>query len=145
MKIISYLLLALFLAVAGLAAVYYVKSKHQETIIDKMAVDVRAARDSLSSIKTSVEASDRIIGNLHDALSQISEQRNVVTERVIMLEKTNAEIRDLLATRLPPSGCLLDDTCNAPQVRTAEPGPVAPVHTTYPQKERGSARSGDEQ
>lgn len=127
MKVISYLVLALFLAVSGLAAVYYVKSGQQDATIGLLSSDLEATKKSLQEIETSVEASDAIIGSLNEGLLKIGERGSVVAERLVMLERNNAEIRDLLSTRLPAGGCLLDNTCDAPSLYPTEQSPVDPV------------------
>lgn len=149
MKILTYAILALFLAVSALCAVYYVEAKRQEAVIEVMATNLaetrdhlKATRESIVRVQESMMVADGIIGNLHTALTAINDKGSVVTERIIMLEKNNAEIRDLLDTRLPADGCLLDDTCTAPRnpsgVRQSEPSSPTRVPSPTGEDERGS-------
>lgn len=129
MKILSYIVLALFLAVASLAVSYYAKSKMQDAKIAALEADLDVAKDSLETVKTAVDASDKVLRALSGALNNIDERGSEISERVSMLERNYEEIRDLLATPLPSGGCLLDDSCTAAVVRPTErrtPGPVHP-------------------
>lgn len=149
MKILTYAILALFIAISALCAVYYVEAKRQEAVIEVMAnnlVETRshleATRKSIAEVQRSMTVADGIIGNLHTALTAINDKGSIVTERIIMLEKNNAEIRDLLDTRLPADGCLLDDTCTAPRNPSGvrQSGPSSPTRVPSPtgEDERGS-------
>lgn len=129
MKILSYIVLALFLAVASLAATYYTKSKVQDERIATLEADLEVAKDSLDTVRTAVDASDKVLRALSGALNNIEQRGSEISERVTTLEKNHEEIRVLLATPLPSGGCLLDDSCAAGVVRPAErstPGPVRP-------------------
>lgn len=130
MKILSYIVLALFLIVGGLAATYYVKSKVQDSKITVLESNLGAAEKSLAEVRDSIAASDRIIRGLSGTLSEIDERGSVITERVSMLERNNEEIRRLLDTRLPESGCLLDNSCRNPGLHTPERGVVDPLRPT---------------
>jgi cob(I)alamin adenosyltransferase len=130
MKILSYIVLALFLAVASLAATYYTKSKVQDEKIAMLEADLDVAKDSLDTVRTAVDASDKVLRALSGALNSIEQRGSEISERVTTLEKNHEEIRVLLATPLPSGGCLLDDSCTAAVVRPAErrtPGPVYPA------------------
>lgn len=120
MKIISYVVLALFLAVAGLAGVYYVKTQTLEASIATMDGELKttqgvlaSTQHSLAAVERSVEVSDKLLGELGSSLRKTSEKGSMIGERVAMLEKNNAEIRSFLALPLPDDGCLLDNTCEA--------------------------------
>lgn len=128
MKILSYIVLALFLAVASLAATYYTKSKVQDEKIAALEADLGAAKDSLDTVRTAVDASDKVLRALSGALNSIDERGSEISERVTTLERNYEEIRDLLATPLPSGGCLLDDSCAAAVVRPAERRPSGPVY-----------------
>ena len=120
MKIISYVVLGLFLAVAGLAGVYYVKAQQLEASIARMDGQLKTTQDvlsttqqSLSAVEASVKVSDKLLSDLGNTLRQSDERGSMIGERVSMLERNNAEIRSFLALRLPDDGCLLDNTCEA--------------------------------
>lgn len=130
MKILSYFVLALFLIVGGLAVAYYVKSKGQDVKITVLQSDLDSANKSLRQVEQSVAASDRIIKGLTGSLSEIDQRGSVITERVSMLERNNEQIRRLLDTRLPESGCLLDNSCADPSLHSAERSPTEPVRPT---------------
>ena len=141
LKIVSYAVLGLFLATAGLAGTYYVQSLRQEAVIENLAGRVvtaegqlKSAMTSLDEIEKSVEASDQIIGTLNDALGRITESDWMITERITMLERNNVQIRDLLSTRLPDNGCLLDNTCRytGVPVRPTERSTDEPVRPAAP-------------
>lgn len=121
MKIISYIVLGLFLAVSGLAATFWVKSTALEAKVTTMSKDLEITKQSLNTIQTTVDVSDRIIAPLNEALGRIDEKGAAVTERVVYMERTNEQVRDLLSVNLPAGGCLLDDTCGAGPVRPTEP------------------------
>lgn len=130
MKILSYIVLALFLAVASLAATYYTKSKVQDAKIATLEADLDVAKDSLDTVRAAVDASDKVLRSLSGALNNIDERGSEISERVATLERNYEEIRDLLATPLPSGGCMLDDSCAADVVYPAErrtPGPVHPA------------------
>lgn len=130
MKILSYIVLALFLAVASLAVTYYTKSKSRDAEIAVLRTDLDAARGSLQTVQIAVDASDKVLRALSGALNNIDERGSEISERVSTLERNHEEIRDLLATPLPSGGCLLDDSCTAAVVHPAErstPGPVRPA------------------
>lgn len=130
MKIITYAVLALFLIVGGLGLVYYVKSTEQGTEIKLLKDDLETTNRSLDQVRTGVAESDKIIKGLSSTLSKIDEKGSAVSERVILLERNNAKIRDFLNTRLPESGCLLDDSCangvSATERSTADPVQPSP-------------------
>lgn len=128
MKILSYIVLALFLAVASLAATYYTKSKVQDEKIAALEADLGAAKDSLDTVRTAVDASDKVLRALSGALNSIDERGSEISERVTTLERNYEEIRDLLAIPLPSGGCLLDDSCAAAVVHPAERRPSGPVY-----------------
>lgn len=139
LKIVSYTVLVLFLGTAGFGAVYYVQSLHQKAVIAELAQtvagtrrDLESAMKSLDEIERSVEASDEIITTLNEALNRVTEGDWAITERVAMLERNNVQIRDLLSTRLPDSGCLLDNSCRHTGVplHPAEPSVAGPVQPT---------------
>lgn len=141
LKIVSYTVLVLFLGTAGFGAVYYVQSLHQKAVIAELARtvagtrrDLETAMSSLDEVERSVEASDAIIGSLNEALGRITQSDWVITERVAMLERNNVQIRDLLSTRLPDNGCLLDNTCRDARtpVRPAEPSVAGTVRAAAP-------------
>lgn len=130
MKILSYIVLALFLAVGSLAVTYYTKSKVQDAKIATLEGDLGVAKDSLATVQTAVDASDKVLRALSGALNNVDERGSEISERVTTLERNHEEIRDLLATPLPSGGCLLDDSCTAAVVYPAErrtPGPVHPA------------------
>lgn len=135
MKIISYVVLTLFLAVAGLASVYYVKTQKLEADIARMGGELKttqgvldSTKESLAAVERSMEVSDKLIGELGSTLRKTSERGSMISERVSMLEKNNAEIRSFLALHLPDDGCLLDNTCEAGvSIPASKPGAVAPV------------------
>lgn len=136
LKIVSYAVLGLFLATSGLGLAYYIKTLHQDRVIENLAGRVvqaegqlGTAMDSLDEIERSVQASDAIIGTLHEALATIAASDGAIGERIEMLERNNVEIRDLLSTRLPDGGCLLDNSCShsAVSLHRPKPSPVDPV------------------
>lgn len=120
MKIISYVVLVLFLGVAGLAAVYYFKSKTQDETVKLLAERVVEAEASLQTVNDSVKASDALIKSMNRELAASDNRDDAIIGRVATLEKNNAEIRDFLSMRLPPDACLLDNTCDAVSVRQAK-------------------------
>lgn len=127
MKTLSYVVLVLFLIVGGLAVTYFVKSKVQDSKITVLESNLHTAEKSLTEVRQSVAASDRIIKGLTGTLSEIDERGSVITERVSMLERNNEQIRRLLDTRLPESGCLLDNSCGSSGVRPTERSAADPV------------------
>lgn len=139
LKVVSYTVLVLFLSTAGLALTYWGQYTHQRAVVAELAnkvvqtrADLESAMKSLDEIERSVEASDEIITTLNEALSRVTEGDWAITERVAMLERNNVQIRDLLSTRLPDSGCLLDNSCRHTGVplHPAEPSVAGPVQPT---------------
>lgn len=120
MKILSYIVLALFIAVGSLAVTYHSKSQLQDGRIAELENDLGAAKQSLSNVQAAVDASDKVLRTLGGALSKIDERGSEISERVFTLEKNHEEIRNLLATPLPSGGCLLDDSCDAGQLPPAQ-------------------------
>lgn len=126
MKYLSYALVALFITVSALALTYYVRSSHQDMVIQALGNTVADQQIALDTIETSVKTSDRIIKSLSVSVKQVDQRGGVINRRVDQLEKNNAEIRNLLAVRLPANGCMLDDTCEV-SVSGAKPSPASPV------------------
>ena len=111
MKIMAYIIVALFLVVAGLAVALHQTTKMQSTKIANLKTDLVAAQETLRQVEQSVAISDKIIQSMGGNLSKIGEKGSIIGERVSMLERNNVQVRDLLATALPADGCLLDDSC----------------------------------
>lgn len=141
LKIVSYSVLGLFLVTGSLALTYYIQTIRQDAVISELASRVNesnsrleTAMDSLDEIERSVQASDKIITALQETLGQVTESDWAISERIEMLERNNVEIRDLLSTRLPDNGCLLDNSCRHTGVplRAAERGPAGPVRPAAP-------------
>lgn len=139
LKVVSYTVLVLFLATAGLALTYWTQYTHQRAVVAELASevvqtrsDLKSAMQSLDEIERSVEASDEIITTLNEALGRVTESDWAITERVAMLERNNVQIRDLLSTRLPDNGCLLDNSCRHTGVplHPAESSVAGPVQPT---------------
>lgn len=139
LKVVSYTVLVLFLSTAGLALTYWGQYTHQRAVVAELAnkvvqtrADLESAMKSLDEIERSVEASDEIITTLNEALGRVTEGDWAITERVAMLERSNVQIRDLLSTRLPDDGCLLDNSCRYTGVplHPAEPSVAGPVQPT---------------
>lgn len=145
MKALSYLIIALFLIVGGLATTYYVESKTQDSKITLLETQLGAAQSSLKTISDNVAVSDAMLKNLSGNLSLIDEKGYFVSERLSMLERNNAQIRDLLSTALPASGCLLDDTCNAGEVHPSVGGPADQVRKAQGQEVGVRSRPGGKQ
>ena len=129
MKIISYIVLVLFLIVGGLAATYFTKSRIQDAKIADLESDLDVAEESLQKIQQSVATSDRVIATLSESLAEIDEKGSVVTERVYMLERNNEQVRIFLDTRLPESGCMLDDSCTATELRASKRSSANLMHS----------------
>lgn len=113
MKILNYIMLGMLLVVSGLLVTFWGQSKVQAERIGTLETDLNTANESLLTIKSATEKSDRELLRLSTDLSKVTEKGSMVGERVSMLERTNDEIRDLLSAALPVSGCLLDDSCEA--------------------------------
>ena len=61
MKALSYLIIALFLIVGGLATTYYVKSKTQDSKITLLETQLGAVQSSLKTISDNVAISDAML------------------------------------------------------------------------------------
>lgn len=66
---------------------------------------------ALTKIEASREADDTILASLASDIAGLRVQRAAIDDKITILEKSNEQVRDLLDTRLPPDGCLLDDSC----------------------------------
>lgn len=145
MKILTYGIIGLFLVTGGLATTYYIKSRAQDAKIEVLQAENAATKKSLQTISNSVAASDLVIRGMTENLSQIDKKGSFVAERMSMLERNNAQIRDLLATALPAGGCLLDDTCDVGAIQPAQRGAAGALRTSAPSEVGVRPGSGGEQ
>lgn len=145
MKIMAYIIVALFLAVGGLSVALYQTTKTQSAKIAVLENDLKQSQAALDEIVKSVALSDKIIQSMSGSLSRIAERGSIIGERLSMLEKNNVEIRNLLATVLPVDGCLLDNSCRRDEVPATERGAAPSVRGTPNQAGGNSTRPGDEQ
>lgn len=113
MKIIAYVLLGLLLAVSGYAAVQWTINRSQAGQIAALETRVQTAEGTLIAIGSASMVSDELTRGMTEAIAAIGDRGVTVTERVVRMERENEEVRDLLGTRLPDAGCMLDDTCAA--------------------------------
>lgn len=121
MKIISYIVTALFILVGGFALTYFVQYKSQKEEMTRISADLDSTKGQLATsiqtvarIEQEVSASELALTGLADKVSVIGDKGSEVATRIYTLERNNEKIRELLSTRLPEHGCLLDDTCSAP-------------------------------
>lgn len=142
MKIITYIVLGLLLAVSGYAAVQWTINRSQAGQIAALETRVQTAEGTLIAIGSASMVSDELTRGMTEAIAAIGDRGVTVTERVVRMERENEEVRDLLGTRLPDAGCMLDDTCAASEGTATRRLAVDSLPAAAPAKVRGSARSG---
>lgn len=83
----------------------------QNNTITKLKEENMQQQLALTKIEASREADDTILASLASDIAGLRLQRAAIDDKITILEKSNEQVRDLLDTRLPPDGCLLDDSC----------------------------------
>jgi hypothetical protein len=121
-----YLLGGVALAVALLVGYGKWQAHRADLAMEKL----EAVSSQLTALQAGVSASNEAIARLDLAMGQVARKAVTIRERVITMERNDAQVRAFLDTPAPPDGCLLDDTCATGSPLRSAPAPMRPASAT---------------
>lgn len=119
---LSYFLLICMLAMGGFGLASYFEAKrlsHELSVLDEKHAALAKAntvnQETIADLKSLRENDHAVLQDFTTALSRHDMTSAEVRNKIIKLEKTNAEIAALLDTIIPggSDACLLDNSCSS--------------------------------
>lgn len=117
-RYLGYFLILLFLVTGGFGVASWIKAQQLQLDVEAGRLkqveltEANAAQGlAIKTLKDVREADTVVLQALSRDLSDLAEKDQRVNLKLSQLEKNDENVRALLATVLPPGGCVLDDSC----------------------------------